>query len=242
MGSVVYLQRKSRVKIHPQPPQVKTIMTGSPREPLTTHRVLSAALALADRDGLAALSMRRLGQELGVEAMSLYNHVANKDEILAGLVDLVLADIDVPEPGDEWRDAMRRRAASTRAVFLRHPWAIGLLETHYRQSSPRRLGYFDGVLGCLRSAGFSNQLAMRGFAVVDAYIYGSIVQELSLAFDDDDSLQEVGTDLLRQMAERYPHLSAVTREVMAEGYDRSGEFHFGLELILDALERARSAA
>lgn len=237
---MVYLQRKSEIKIHPSPPQVKTTMTGSPREPLTTPRVLSAALALVDRHGLAALSMRRLGQELGVEAMSLYNHVANKDEILAGLVDLVLTDIEVPAPGDEWREAMRRRAVSTRTVFLRHPWAIGLLETHYRQSSPRRLGYFDGVLGCLRSAGFSNQLAMRGFTILDAYIYGFIVQELSLAFDDDASLQEVGADLLRQMAERYPHLTAVTREVMAEGYDRSEEFHFGLDLLLDALERSRS--
>lgn len=215
-------------------------MPPSRRTPLTTDRVLSAALHLADREGVAALSMRRLGQELGVEAMSLYNHVANKDEILAGLVDLVLAQIDVPSPGDAWRDAMRRRAVSTRTAFLRHPWAVGLLETHYKDSSPRRLGYFDGVLGCLRGAGFSNQLAMRGFAVLDAYIYGSIVQELSLAFQDDASLQEVGADLLRQMAERYPHLSAVTREVMTEGYDRGEEFSFGLELILDALERARA--
>lgn len=239
---MIYLQRKSVFKIHPSQLQVKSIMTGTPREPLTPPRVLSAALALVDRDGVAALSMRRLGRELGVEAMSLYNHVANKDEILAGLVDLVLADIDVPSAGDEWRDAMRRRAASTRSVFLRHPWAIGLLETYYKQSSPRRLGYFDGVLGCLRAAGFSNQLAMRGFTVLDAYIYGFIIQELSLAFDDDESLREVGADLLLQMAERYPHLSAVTREVMAEGYDRVEEFHFGLELILDGLDRARSRA
>lgn len=215
-------------------------MNATPRAPLTRDRVLTAALALVDREGLGSLSMRRLGQELGVEAMSLYNHLSGKEEILAGLVDLVLAQIEVPAAGDEWRAAMRRRAASTRTAFLRHPWAIGLLETHYKQSSPRRLGYFDGVLGCMREAGFTNQLAMRGFAVLDAYIYGSLVQELSLAFQDDESLQEVGADLLRQMAQRYPHLSAVTREVMAEGYDRGEEFSFGLELILDALDRART--
>lgn len=209
------------------------------RIPLTKPRILDAALALADAEGVDALSMRRLGQVMGVEAMSLYKHVADKDAILDGLVERVLEQIVVPSPDDEWKDAMRRRARSAREVFARHPWAVGLLESRASNSSPRRLAYFDGILGALRRAGFSNTLAMRAFSTLDAYIYGYILQEHSLAFSDDDSLQEVGADLLRQMADRYPHLTAVTQDAMAAGYDHAQEFAFGLDLILDAFERRR---
>lgn len=208
---------------------------------LTRTRILDAALALADAEGIGAITMRRLGQAMGVEAMSLYKHVADKDEILDGLLESVLEAIELPQPGDEWRLAMQRRAHSARAVFSQHPWAVGLLESRAQASSPRRLAYFDRVLGALREAGFSNQLAMRGFSMLDAYIFGYILQEHSLAFRDDASLQEVGEDLLRQMADRYPHLTAVTADVLATGYDHSREFAFGLELLLDALGRAREA-
>lgn len=209
------------------------------RAPLSKLRILDAALALADAEGVEALSMRRLGQVMGVEAMSLYKHVTDKDAILDGLVERVLEQIVVPSPDDEWKDAMRRRARSAREAFARHPWAVGLIESRASNSSPRRLAYFDGILGALRRAGFSNTLAMRGFSILDAYIYGFIRQEHSLAFSDDDSLQEVGAELLRQMADRYPHLTAVTRDTMAAGYDHAQEFEFGLDLILDALERRR---
>ena len=162
------------------------------REPLGRAVVLQAALGIADCEGLDALSMRRLGQALKVEAMSLYNHVANKDDLLDGIVDLVLSEMDLPRPGDEWKDAMRRRARSARDVLSRHPWAIGLLESRTSNSSPRRLGYYDAVLGVrLRGAGFSNQLAMRAFSILDAYIAGFIVQQRSLAFRDDADLQRV---------------------------------------------------
>lgn len=137
---------------------------------------------------------------------------------------------------------MRRRAESARAVFATHPWAVGLLESRAQDSSPRRLTYFDSILGALRAAGFSNQLAMRAFSMLDAYIYGYILQEHSLAFRDDDSLQEVGEDLLRQMADRYPHLTAVTQDALAAGYDHGAEFAFGIELLLEAFERRRLAA
>lgn len=205
------------------------------RLPLSRARILDAALALADAEGLEAITMRRLGQAMGVEAMSLYKHVADKDDILDGLVDRVLADIELPSADLEWREAMRRRARSARAAFAKHPWAIGLLESRSANSSPRRLAYFDTILGILRRAGFSNQLAMRGFSTLDAYIFGYILQEHSLAFRDDDSLQEVGEDLLRQMADRYPHLTAVTQEVLAAGFDHAREFDFGVDLILGAL-------
>ncbi|MCB2223703.1 MAG: TetR/AcrR family transcriptional regulator C-terminal domain-containing protein [Actinobacteria bacterium] len=206
------------------------------RAHLTREKVLRTAIDLADVEGLEAVSMRRLGRHLGVEAMSLYNHVANKDDLLDGVIDLVLAEIDLPSPGDDWKDAMRRRAESARAVFHRHPWAVGLLEAHSETSTPRRLGYFDTVLGALRDAGFSGRSAMRGFSIVDAYIYGSILQESNLGFDDDASLEEIGTDLLRQMADAYPHLAEVTCEMLREGYDHAVEFTFGLDLILDALD------
>jgi len=134
---------------------------------------------------------------------------------------------------------MRRRAASARRVFLRHPWAMGILESRPQNSSPQRLGYYDAVLGALRAAGFDNRLAMRGFSILDAYIYGFILQELGLVFDDQVSLEEVGEDLLRQMAEAYPNLTEVTTDAMGAGYDFAEEFRFGLDLIISALEAER---
>lgn len=198
---------------------------------------MDAALEIADREGLEGLSMRQVGRRLGVEAMSLYNHVADKDDLLGALLERVLEQIELPKPGSEWRAAMRMRATSAREVFAQHSWAIRLLESRSQNSSPRRLAYFDVVLGALVAAGFENQLAMRAFAMLDAYVFGWILQQSSLAFDDDASLRGVGADLLGQMAEGYPHLTAVTTEVMGSGYDHDAEFEWGLELILEALAR-----
>lgn len=209
----------------------------APRTRLNQERVIHAAIALADEEGLEALSMRRLGRRLGVEAMSLYNHVANKDALLDGIVEYVLGEIDVPSPDDDWEDALRRRAVSARDVFARHPWAMGLLEKQYTDSSRRRLDYYDSILGSLRRAGFDVAIAVRGFAVVDAYIFGHILQDQSLGFDDPGSLEEVGEDLLRQLAGEYPHLAEATRHAMESEYDRDTEFWFGLDLIVDALRR-----
>lgn len=241
MAYTVSLRPYSMLPVHTCQAELP-VVTRRRRLPLSADRILDAAFALADAEGLAAISMRRLGQAMGVEAMSLYKHVADKEAILDGIVERVLGHIVVPSATDDWRDAMRQRAHSARDVFARHPWATGLLESRAANSSPRRLAYFDGILGALRGAGFSNQLAMRAFALLDAYIYGFILQERSLAFQDDESLQAVGEDLLRQMANQYPHLTAVTREVLTSGYDRGEEFAFGLEFILDGLERARRAA
>lgn len=213
--------------------------TDETRTPLSRERIIAAAIDLADESGIDAVSMRKVGQRLGVEAMSLYNHVASKDDMLDGIVEAILGLIDVPSPDDEWRDAMRRRASSARAVFLQHPWAMGILESRPQNSSPQRLGYYDAVLGALTRAGFGNRLAMRAFSMLDAYIFGFILQELALAFNDDESLQEVGEDLMRQMAEAFPHLTRVTAEAMADGYDFAGEFSFGLDLIIESLERRR---
>jgi AcrR family transcriptional regulator len=211
----------------------------APRAPLSREKVVHAAVALADEEGLEALSMRRLGRRLGVEAMSLYNHVASKDALLDGIVEYVLGEIDVPSPEDDWEEAFRRRAVSARSVFARHPWAMGLLEKRHTESSRRRLDYYDSILGSLRRAGFDVATAVRGFAVADAYIFGHILQEQSLAFDDPESLEEVGTDLLRQLEDGHPCLAEATRYAMENDYDLEAEFWFGLDLIVRALRRIR---
>jgi AcrR family transcriptional regulator len=199
--------------------------------------VLQAAVALADAEGPGALSMRRIGRALGVEAMSLYNHVAGKDDVLDGIVQYVLGEMEVPAPDMEWREAIRRRARSARAVFARHPWAMGLLESRSEDSSPLRLDYYDSVLGSLREAGFDAATAIRAFAIVDAFIFGFILQEVSLSFGTSEELDEVGTDLLRQLAGSYPYLAEATTFAVESGYDLAAEFEFGLDLIIEGLER-----
>jgi AcrR family transcriptional regulator len=209
------------------------------RAPVTRERVLDAAFALADEAGLGAVSMRRIGKALGVEGMALYNHVADKDDILDAIVERVLTEIPLPPTDADWRDAMRARAEAARTVFLRHPWAVGLLESRSANSSPTRLQYFDAVLGCLRAAGFDATLAMRAFSTLDSYVYGAIFQEVTLPFDTPDSLEAVGDDLLAQTGSAYPHLTEATVRAMEDGWSHADQFRFGLDLVLEALEQRR---
>ena len=212
----------------------------APRIPLTRERVLHAAVALADASGSETLSMRKLGDALGVEAMSLYNHVANKEDLLDGMIDVVFAEIDLPTGWADWRAAMRQRAISARRVLSRHGWAIGLMES---RSSPGRatLRHHDAVIGCLRDAGFSIELAAHAFSVLDSYIYGFALQERSLPFPTPEQTAGLAQDILASFpADRYPHLAELTaRHVLQPGYDYGDEFEFGLDLILDGLERIR---
>ena len=212
----------------------------APRIPLTRERVLHAAVALADASGSETLSMRKLGEALGVEAMSLYNHVANKEDLLDGMIDMVFAEIDLPTGWADWRAAMRQRAISARRVLSRHGWAIGLMES---RSSPGRatLRHHDAVIGCLRDAGFSIELAAHAFSVLDSYIYGFALQERSLPFPTPEQTAGLAQDILASFpADRYPHLAELTaRHVLQPGYDYGDEFEFGLDLILDGLERIR---
>jgi AcrR family transcriptional regulator len=176
--------------------------------------------------------------------MALYNHVKDKEDILDGIVERVLTEIPLPPIGGDqmdgdWKDAMRARAEAARTVFLRHPWAVGLLETRSANSSPARLQYFDAVLACLRGAGFDATLAMRAFSTLDSFIYGAIFQEVTLPFDTPDSLEAVGDDLLAQMGDAYPHLTEATLRAMENGWSHADQFRFGLELVLDALEQRR---
>jgi AcrR family transcriptional regulator len=212
------------------------------RPALTRERVLRAAMALADRDGVRSLSMRRLAQELGVEAMSLYHHVANKDDILDGLIDLVFGEIDLPSGDGGWRAAMRQRAVSTREALRRHPWATGLMESR-STPGPANLRHHDAVLGVLRNDGFSVALAAHAYALLDSYIYGFALQEAGLPFTTPEETAEVAqTIMARFPTDQLPYLTEIAVEhVLQPGYDFGDEFLFGLDLILDGLDRAREA-
>jgi AcrR family transcriptional regulator len=211
--------------------------TGSSAEPrarLTRERVLRAAIALADQSGLESLTMRRLGQELGVEAMSLYNHVANKDDILDGIVDLVLSDIDVPPTGTHWKTAMRHRSISAHEILLAHPWAPVLIMSRFN-IGPGMTRYLDATLGRLREGGFSIEGALDAWHTLDSHLYGFTLQQLNLPFDADEA-PKVSADVLGQLpADQYPHVVEIITEVMRSG--RKEDFEFGLDLILDGLEK-----
>ncbi len=210
-----------------------------PRAPLTRLRILRAGVALADEEGIDRLSMRKLARTLGVEAMSLYNHIEHKDDLLDGMVDLVMAEIEAPAPGALWRDAMRRRAISSRAAYARHPWAARLV--HARPSAgPGRLGSFEATLACLHRAGFSHALTVRALSTLDAFVHGFGAQRLHVAQADLPDDVAMADALARWLPrEQYPHLSALVLEhVLVDGFDEDEAFAFGLELVLDGLQRS----
>ncbi len=218
------------------------------RKPLSKEMVLRAAVALADEGGIESLSMRKLARAVGVEAMSLYNHVANKDEILDGIVDLIVGEIDMPTDGVDWKTAMRQRAISAHEVLLRHPWASVLIESR-TTPSPVRLRYCDTAIGTLREGGFPTALAFHAFLTMDSYIYGFILQELSWPFDMEEMPAVVATLSPQIPADEFPHIAEMMGFIMESGAASAGgdsvsasEFEFGLDLILDGLERVRDTA
>ena len=214
----------------------------SDREPLSRERVLSAAIDLADEGGIDQLTMRKLGQALGVEAMSLYNHVQNKDDLLDGLIDLVFAEVPLPPTETAWKDAMRLRGVALREALSRHRWAIGLMES---RTSPGHatLRHHDAVLGCLFAAGFSMELTAHAYAALDSYIYGFALQEQGLPMEGPEQTAELAEVMLAQFpVDLFPHLAAFTTgHVLIPGYDFADEFEFGLDLILDGLEAAHAS-
>jgi AcrR family transcriptional regulator len=210
------------------------------RTPLTRDLVLETALRLADVGGLESFSMRKLGQELGVEAMALYYHFANKDEIVDGMVDLVFAEVELPTESPDWRTAMRRRAISLRDALLRHRWAIGLMESR-RHPGPANLRHHDAVIGSLRADGFDIVGAAHAYSLLDSYIYGFALTKMNLPFETQEDIGEVAQAMLAPFAEgAYPYmLEILTEHVMQPGYDYADEFEYGLEMILDSLEGVR---
>lgn len=213
-----------------------------PRTPLSKERVVRAAIDLADKGGIGSLSMRKLAQELGVEAMSLYNHVSNKDDILDGIVDVVFGEIGLPPSGGDWKTAMRQRAISARDVLARHAWAIALMESR-RTPGSATMRHHDAVLGAFRDAGFSIAMAAHAYSLLDSYIYGFALEQASLPFKSSEEVGEVAGSMLQQFpAGAYPHLIEMVQHVLQPGYEYADEFEFGLDLILDGLERFRDKA
>jgi AcrR family transcriptional regulator len=219
----------------------RTTKRAQRREPLTRERVLDAAITLADQGGLESVSMRRLGQALGVEAMALYYHFANKEQVLDGIVDLVFAEIELPVAGADWKTAMRRRAISVRDVLARHRWAIGMMESR-KNPGPANLRHHDAVIGNLRAAGFDMAMVAHAYSLLDGYVYGFALTKMNLPFHASDEVAEVAEDMLAPFPhDEYPNLVAfITEHAMQPGYDFGDEFEYGLDVILDGIGGTRS--
>jgi AcrR family transcriptional regulator len=210
----------------------------APRAPLTRERIIDAAAAVADADGLTRVSMRNVGRQLGVEAMSLYHHIAGKEQLLDELADWVFTQFRAPAPDVGWRDGIRERASSIRTALSAHPWGLMLVESR-RSAGEATLAYHDAVLGSLRRDGFSIELAAHAFSLVDAYVYGFVLTEQRLPFGAGENIDDMAGEFAI-LAERYPYLTEmITTVVMARDYNFGDEFEVGLELILDALEARR---
>ncbi len=211
------------------------------RKPLNRDQVLRAAILLADEGGLESVSMRKLGQVLRVEAMSLYKHVANKDDILDGIADLVMGDFEVPSSDAEWNAAIRRSAISAHQVLLGHPWASSLIESRLN-AGPTRLRYLDAVIGVLSAAGFSMQIVIRAVMALDSHTYGFVLQELAWPFDVENASEMAASFARGLPAGDYPNLLAMAEMVTTAPRGVPVDFEFGLDLILDGLERLRDTA
>jgi AcrR family transcriptional regulator len=202
------------------------------REPLTRERVLRAAIGVADAEGIEALTMRRLGQATGVEAMSLYHHVAGKDDVLGGAVDLLIDEIPVVGPSADWRRALRDQAMAGRAQFARHPWAAALL---IAGSTPRRayLQYLDRITGIMLSGGLSHQLAHTAMHVLDTRVFGFSGEFVTMPADLGP---EIAGIIDGSRADLYPHIAETMGHIV---HDEDAEFAFALDLLLDGLESRR---
>ena len=210
---------------------------GRGRVRLTRERVIQAALSVADSGGLGSLTIRSLAKELGAKPMSVYYHVANKDEILGALVDIVFSEIQLPVPGGDWRSEMHKRACSAREVLGRHRWAIGLLESR-TDPGPANLRHHDTVIATLQTAGFSAELIAHAYALIDSYVYGFALSEASLPINGSETVAEVAGPMMEMIpAADFPYLAEFSAEhVMRPDYDFGNEFEFGLDLVLDGLD------
>ena len=210
------------------------------RTPLSRDRVIEAAVALADAGGFDSLSMRNLADELGAAPMALYRHVSNKEDLLDGMIDIVFREIDFPFPTTDWKSAMHQRAVSVRAALLRHRWAIGLMESRLHPG-PASAAHHNATMGSLREAGFPFREAVHAYNLLDSYTYGFALQEKYIPFETPEESAEMAQVTVGDKGNEYPHLAEVVAELGKRGYDYAEEFEFGLELILDSLERYKES-
>ncbi|MDP9250833.1 MAG: TetR/AcrR family transcriptional regulator [Chloroflexota bacterium] len=218
----------------------RAISEARSRPRLSRDRVLRAAITHADAHGLDSLSMRMLADVLGVSPMALYRHVANREDLVDAMIDVVFSEIDLPVSGADWKTAMRRRAISVRDVLARHRWAIGLMESR-SHPGPANLRHHDAVIGCLRAAGFDIEMVAHAYSLMDGYIYGFALTKMNLPFKASEEVAAVAEEMLQPFSpDEYPNLvELITEHAMKPGYDYGNEFEYGLDLILDGLERAR---
>ncbi len=218
------------------------VSNGEARIRLGRERVLRAAIAQADDGGLDALSMRKLADALEFAPMALYRHVANKDDLIDAMVDVVFSEVELPAPGPDWRTAMRRRAISLRDALLRHRWAIGLMESRANPGAAS-LRHHDAMIGSLRAGGFDMAMAAHAYSLLDSYIYGFALTKMNLPFDSGAEVAEVAETMLEPFPmDAYPNLVAfISEHAMQPGYDYGDEFEYGLDVILEGLERALGA-
>jgi AcrR family transcriptional regulator len=207
------------------------------RAPVNPERTLAVALIVADREGIQAVTMRRLARELGVEAASLYHHVSGKDEILDGLVDMVSAEIEIPSRTDGWRPAIRQRAHNTRAVLRRHPWAVALMASR-TTPGPATLRLLEAGIASFREGDFSVEAAAHAISAVDSYVHGFVLQEVNLPFRDQSELAAMTGAIMDQFPRAdFPYLFELTIEhVLQPGYNYGNEFDVGLEVVLDGVD------
>lgn len=214
------------------------------RPPLTRDRIVAAGVQVADAGGLSAVSMRNVGKQLGVEAMSLYRYLAGKDELLDALADWVFTQIDPPVAGRPWRVELVKRSTQARRVLSGHPWSLTLIESR-KNPGPTTLRAHDAVLGCLRADGFSIELAAHAFSAIDAYVFGFVLSEVSRPFELSAPAPDNVEGFVAHLdiaTDEYPHLMEMVSElIVGRGWAFANEFDYGLDLVLDALERRREA-
>jgi AcrR family transcriptional regulator len=214
----------------------KTRKRRNSQVPLSRERLVKAAVVLADASGFESFSMRNLADELGAAPMSLYRHVANKEDLLDGMVDVLFGEMYPPAIRADWKAELRERGISARAALQRHPWAVGLMETRMRPG-PASVVHHNATMGCLREAGFPFRDAVHAYNLLDSYTYGFALQEQTIPFETPEESAEMAKTTVGERGAEYPYLAEVVVELGKRGYDYTEEFEFGLDFILDGLER-----
>jgi AcrR family transcriptional regulator len=206
------------------------------RVPLGRESLIQAAVALADAEGFDSCSIRKIAEKLGSAPMALYRHVASKEDLLDGMVDVVFGEMYPPAIGGDWKTELRARGISARAALQRHPWAVGLMETR-THPGPASAAHHNATMGCLREAPFSFRDAVHAYSMLDSYTYGFALQEQTIPFETPEESAEMAKTTVGERGDEYPYLAEVVMELGKKGYDYTEEFEFGLDLILEALVR-----